>query len=84
MKGIECLGFTGKDRITGFEGIITGYVSYITGCNQFLLTPKVKDDGTGPEARWIDEQRIVVIPSAERVELNNGSSTGPDMPAPIR
>jgi hypothetical protein len=29
----ELFGKKGKDKITGFIGIITGYTSYIYGCN---------------------------------------------------
>lgn len=35
-------GQTVKEKITGFQGVITGVVSYITGCNQYLVVAKAK------------------------------------------
>lgn len=34
------LGLKAKDKITGFEGIITARCEYLTGCNQYCLTPQ--------------------------------------------
>ena len=72
-----------KDRITGFEGVVTGYCEYITGCNQALIAPPTKDDGEFVESRWFDEQRLVQL-GDEVITLDNGSHPGPDKPAPIR
>lgn len=78
------LGCTGTDAITGFTGVATGYVEYITGCNQFLLTPKVDEKGKPEDGRWFDEQRVRFDGSLSRIELNNGTTPGADMPAPVR
>lgn len=51
------LGLTAKDKITGFEGLITGRCDYLTGCNQYLLQPPVKD-GDFKNGHWFDEGRI--------------------------
>jgi hypothetical protein len=40
------LGSNVKDRITGFSGIVTGFVTYLSGCNQALVIPNVATDGT--------------------------------------
>lgn len=39
------LGHSYRDKITGFAGVATGYVRYITGCNQALIAPKAGADG---------------------------------------
>ena len=70
------LGFTYVDRITGFTGVATGYVRYITGCNQVYLTPKVDADGKQREGAWLDEQRLVCQPSVGQVVLDNGTTPG--------
>jgi len=66
------LGQKAKDTLTGFGGVVTGRVEYLTGCAQYLLQPKVKGDGDFQEARWFDENRIeadgdevVVVPSSD-------------------
>lgn len=78
------LGATYKDKITGFTGVATGYVTYISGCNQALLTPRVGPDGTQREAQWLDQQRLEHLEAEPIVELDNGTSPGFDAPAPIR
>lgn len=84
MEKIE-LGHTYQDLISGFTGIATGYVQYITGCNQVLLCPRVKEDGSSLGAEWFDEQRLRRISTAEhRIVLDNGTSPGFDKPAPRR
>ena len=78
------LGKKVKDRITGFEGTVTGYVQYITGCNQALVAPSVDDKGAMRDSHWFDEQRLDMVPGAETVVLDNGDARGPDRPAPKR
>lgn len=77
------LGKPYKDKITGFEGVATGYVSYLTGCNQALLAPKVAADGALRDSQWFDEQRLDEQ-AGERIALNNGQSPGHDRAAPKR
>ena len=57
----EILGSEVKDRVTGFAGIVTGYVTYLTGCNQCLVAPPVDKDGKMQESHWIDESRLTVV-----------------------
>lgn len=54
------LGCTVKDKITGFEGVVTGIVDYLSGCNQALVVPKVDKDGKLRDAHWFDVQRLTV------------------------
>ena len=77
------LGGTYKDSITGFKGVATGYVKYLSGCNQALLTPTVNKDGEKPSSQWIDEQRLVQV-GKKVISLNNGESPGFGKAAPIR
>jgi hypothetical protein len=83
-KAMVKLGSKVKDKITGFSGIVTGYVIYITGCNQSLVVPKVGKDGSFKEGQWFDDQRLEVDKKAATVKLNNGNSLGCDAPAPKR
>ena len=72
-----------KDKITGFTGIVTGYVSYISGCNQVLITPSVDKDGKIKESEWVDEQRVKILPG-KTIALNNSQGAGFGPPAPKR
>ena len=70
------LGQKAKDKVTGFEGIITGYVQYLYGCNQYGITPEVKDGKLG-DTQFFDEGRIQVtgkgiLPKEVQVEKPGG------------
>lgn len=75
------LGHTYEDVISGFKGICTGYVEYLTGCNQLLLVPKNRDNKRDGE--WFDSSRLKLT-KAKRVVLDNGKDPGFDKAAPIR
>lgn len=77
------LGCHCTDKITGFSGVATGYVEYISGCNQVLLVPKIGKDGKRQEAEWFDVQRLS-IRKAKRIVLDNGVTPGCDAAAPKR
>lgn len=78
------LGFTLRDKVTGFTGVATGHVEYITGCNQVLLVPKVDADGKLRESNWFDVQRCELLPAEDQVTVDNGRTPGPDKEAPKR
>jgi len=54
------LGKKGRDKITGFEGIITGKAEYLFGCTQYNLVPPMRE-GKLPDIQWFDEGRIEII-----------------------
>ena len=74
-----------RDVVTGFAGIVTGRVDYITGCNQYLVQAKATKDGAVLDGRWLDEQRLVRA-NGKRVVLPDGHDVRPgaDMPAPVK
>ena len=87
------MGTMVKDRITGFEGIVTARIEYITGCVQYAVTPNRTDkDGKRMDAEFIDELRLeIVTPIApdlkhamdrSRVEAPGGPSR--DAPKGVR
>lgn len=76
------LGVKGRDKITGFEGIITGRAQYITGCDQYVLVPTMKD-GKIEAAQWFDEGRIEIIgPGITAAEVTAKKNGGPNRDAP--
>lgn len=51
----EHLGKHAKDRVTGFEGLVTGEISYLTGCDQILIQPQSLDEkGCMRDSKWFD------------------------------
>ena len=74
------LGKYAKDKITGFQGIITGHCSYLYGCDTYCLTPPVDKDAKIQESSWFDEGRIEVTgegiqPEEVRVDKNGAGET---------
>lgn len=76
-----------KDKITEFQGIVTGYAIYITGCNQLLIQPPMKD-GKFELAMWMDEDRCVLINESKinpaEVRAPENVRPGFGEPAPIK
>ena len=70
------------DVVTGFGGFVIGRCDYITGCNQYLLQPRVDAADKYVDSRWVDEARLKQT-SEYKLELPNQSSNrGADKPAP--
>ena len=80
---MDKLGLTATDTISGLTGVVTGFAAYITGCNQILISPKCKKDGTHVESFWMDEQRCS-FGKVKRVVLNNGNTPGADRAPPTK
>lgn len=78
------LGTKVIDKITGFTGVVTGYVTYISGCNQALVVPSIGKDGALRSAEWMDEQRLIVDRKTKRISLDNGRNPGFDKSPPVR
>ena len=73
------------EKITGFKGVITGAVCYLTGCNQYLITAKSKSDKEEATVIWYDEGRLALTikekVSQKEVEADDN---GCDVQAPIK
>ena len=52
------LGKKAKDKITGFEGIITERIEHLYGCNTYGLTPQFLKDGKKLDNVWFDEGKL--------------------------
>jgi hypothetical protein len=58
---MENFGKKAKDKVTGFEGIITAKCLYMYGCSQYLLTPPIDKDGKKRDGEWFDTGRIEIF-----------------------
>jgi len=56
----KLLGKQAQDKVTGFEGLITGRAEYLYGCAQYCLMPQARE-GKVLDAIWIDEGRVEII-----------------------
>lgn len=84
MKKEFKMGDEVKDKITGFQGIITGHAKYFTGCDQFIIQPKCDKPGTYPEANWFDEGRVEFVKTEMTEKDVESEKNGCDYTAPIK
>lgn len=79
------LGVEARDKITGFTGIVTSKIDYLTRCTQWALTPKAReDDSKLQDSHWFDTERMEVIGVGISVEFGFAEikSTGGDIEPP--
>jgi len=68
-KYTRLLGKTAKDKVTGFEGVITSMCFDLYGCIQGIITAPVGKDGTRPDDKWFDMNRLVIKNKKPVMEL---------------
>jgi hypothetical protein len=77
-------GVQAKDKVTGFVGTVIGHSSFMTGCDQYLLSPPVDERGQWVESRWFDEARLNVLGSKKLTLEAAPTGNGCDESAPIK
>lgn len=78
-------GDIAEDALTGFKGQIVGICHYLTGCDQALLVPRTKEDGSYVEGRWFDVERVSYIedgPKLPHDRTAEGKGGGPSTETP--
>lgn len=86
---LKLLGLKVKDRVTGFEGIVTTIGFDLYGCVQAIVSPVVKD-GKKEDSTWFDTKRLVAtslkpVMPVPAFEIVDGPETKPQMrQSPIR
>lgn len=79
------LGLLGRDKLTGFTGILSSKVMYLTGCSQWSLVPKCNEKGDVRRCEYFDEGRLEVIGFGvlpEEVILDPKNPGGPNRDCP--
>jgi hypothetical protein len=77
------LGQIGRCKITGFTGTIIGRSTWLTGCDQLCLKPKVDKDGKAQESYWIDEGAVEFVDEGiNKEKVKSDKPGGPRQYAP--
>ncbi len=76
------LGDKVKDRITGYEGIVTGITNWLNGCARIGVQSTKLKDGKPLETEWFDVNQIQLVKSKVMKTLN--TDTGGPRPAAMR
>jgi hypothetical protein len=54
-------GDTLCDKVTGFTGVVIQRIDYISGCNRYLLQPRIDKEGKLSEGIYVDEPALEYI-----------------------
>lgn len=78
------MGAKVEDKVTGFQGTVTGAFTFINGCKRYAVEARVKDgeSHTKPEELVFDEDRLQGIREA-KTEIPKKPTGGP-RPSPAR
>lgn len=60
------LGDTVKCRYTGFKGVAVHRTTFVNGCVQFGIAPRVGRDGKYIEETEIDEESLEIVKKARK------------------
>ena len=73
---MKYFGKLGKDVVSDFTGIIIGKAIHLSGCTNFLLAPKVKENGKMKKALYFSAERIEIIGDGIKVdEVKSGEDS---------
>jgi hypothetical protein len=75
------LGQQVKDKVTGFTGIATARVEYLSGCVQFCVRPEMVKPGEMPDGQYIDDMQLDVIGDGVFIPVDPDGGPMPDTPS---
>jgi hypothetical protein len=78
------LGQRAKDKITGFEGILTSRCEFLTGCNRYCIQPTELRDGKPVDSLYFDEACLEIVGEGISAKEVQGEERGACSPDPSR
>lgn len=78
------LGTKVRDKVTGFEGIVTSRTEFLYGCIRIGVTPKMDKDGKLGDIQHFDEPQVEEISNEEKISTGNRTTGGPMNSIPTR
>ena len=83
---IYALGQRARDKVTGWEGVLTGRATYLYGCTQYVITATELDkDGKLRDGEWFDEGRIELLSEKQGIDpasVRGAKNGGPNRDTP--
>lgn len=78
------LGDRVRDRISGFEGIVSAKSEYLNGCVRILVDPEsLEDSGKLIKGAWFDDVQIELVEKSV-LEIEGRPNGGPSRSDPSR
>ena len=78
------LGKIGKDKITGFTGVLTARCEFLTGCSRYCIQPRELKEGKPIDGIYFDESQIEVVGDGLLPEDVQGDDKGACSPNPTK
>ncbi len=86
---LELLGFRVKDRVTGFEGVVSSVCFDLYGCIQAVVNPGLDKDGKPRDSHYFDIGRleatsddpVMQAPDFENINVAAGQKGPAEKPA---
>lgn len=75
-RGEIDLGDQVRDRVTGYQGIVTGVHEYLQGCRRMTVQPPIDDQGKMREAYFFDEPQLDIQQKSVHT-VDDSDSGGP-------
>ena len=75
-------GSKARDKVTGFVGVVTGFTTYDTGCDRYMLTPPVDEKGQMSKSEWVDSSRLESVPEPRKETKRSPRHGGGPNPPP--
>lgn len=68
---LEMLGYRVRDKVTGYEGVVTTIGFDLYGCIQATINPGVGKDGKLADSCWFDIARLEKITTKPVMDIPN-------------
>lgn len=69
VKHMNLLGLTARDKVTGFEGVVSTVSFDLYGCIQAVLVPPLDKEGKKQDGCWFDVSRLTVVNDTPVMEV---------------
>lgn len=61
MDQVIGLGDLVRDRVTGFEGVVTGMTNFLHGCTRVGVQGRALHEGKVQDAQWFDLPQLEMV-----------------------
>lgn len=74
IKHLSLLGLRVRDKVTGFEGVVTTVGFELYGCVQAVVHPGLDKDGKPRDSTWFDVSRLTILSDTPVMDVPNFAS----------
>jgi hypothetical protein len=72
----KIIGKVVRDKVTGFQGVVTGRTTWLNGCSRVIVHSQDLHDGKPIDAQWFDEPQVEIV-DVKGVKRGSRDTGGP-------